>query len=350
MVNDNFSQVTVLIPTYNRKKQLKLVLRGLEQQTNQNFKVIIVDNASQYNIRELIDSFEENLRNRIELYIRPFNVGGSVNILECFSLCKTKWAWMLSDDDIVKLDSIESIYYWIDQFPNCGCFNFSLCKMIGFEKKDYITMETIDEFIDNYNNRYYYHGDLIFMSNKVYNMDVVPNYLIHAFKYVNSGLFMTIIYAKLLENNIPFICVNKKIVEYNSESPRAWDATGIMLGTRMLDDVKYSFDDNKRKKIVKIQAFNISLIYELYFVCRGNKGNERLFFEKIYHGLYKNILPVFSSLFLQLIALTTKFDVGYYFWRRFFCGWVEVRDEVIEKVKRSKYKEFMKKMVIKFGI
>lgn len=349
-MNKYEDRLSVLIPTYNRKSELARVIEGLSKQTNKEFEVVISDNASNYDVNALLDTVDEELKNRIHIYVRPFNIGGSVNILECSSLCETKWAWLLSDDDIVKENAVEIIYTWIDKFPSCGCFNFSLCNMDEFKTSDYIAMESIDDFLNIYRGRPYCHGDLIFMSNKVYNMEAISDYMIYAFKYANSGLFRTILYAKILEKNIPFICVNNKVVEYDSESPRAWDVTGIMLASTMLEDVPYDISEKKRRQLVKIQAFNIETIYELFFICRGkDKGNNRYFFDKMYNGLYKYILTFGSRLHMRIIASTTKFDIGFYAWRTMFKLRFKLRDKAVEYAKNSKYKETIKRLVVKFN-
>lgn len=339
-------ELTVLIPTYNRREPLLNLLTGLSEQTCSYFKIIISDNASDYDVHEVINVFGEEFKKRITLYVRPFNIGGSVNILECFSLCKTRWAWMLSDDDFVKKDAVESIYKWIKRKPNCGCFNFTLCNMVGFTNQNYIELSDIDHFIANYKKYPEYHGDLIFMSNKVYNMPIVSRYLIEGFKTVNSGLFITVIFAKLVENHVPFICVNKKIVEFNDEGKRAWDPSGIVLGTRIIADVKYSFDRKRKKELVKIQCFKISTVYKLYFVLQEAKSNDKYFIEKIYHGLYKYILPLPSKILLRIIVSTSKFSVGYGFWRAFFWLYFGGLEKAIDVVKKSKYKSTIKRFIL----
>ena len=48
-------KITVLIPTYNRKESLSRTLRDLESQTRKDFYVVISDNASDYDVKELLN-------------------------------------------------------------------------------------------------------------------------------------------------------------------------------------------------------------------------------------------------------------------------------------------------------
>ena len=57
----NMYDLTVLIPTYNRKERLTQTLDCLSKQTNRSFQIVITDNCSDYDVNELIQQCDEDL-------------------------------------------------------------------------------------------------------------------------------------------------------------------------------------------------------------------------------------------------------------------------------------------------
>ena len=58
---NNKSLFSVIIPTYNRANDLKRCLTSLVSQTYKNFEVIVCDNASTDNTREVIEQYQQLL-------------------------------------------------------------------------------------------------------------------------------------------------------------------------------------------------------------------------------------------------------------------------------------------------
>lgn len=81
------SLVSVVIPTYNRKRSLERCLKSLETQTFKRFEVLVCDDGSRDGSAELVQSFNQKLRIRyinVEHFggpARPRNVG--VECSEC---------------------------------------------------------------------------------------------------------------------------------------------------------------------------------------------------------------------------------------------------------------------------
>ena len=307
------NQVTVLIPTYNRRDQLKNTLNSLYVQTRKDFKILILDNSSNYDINELIGYFPKDYQQKIKCVKKQINTGGAINCVEIFELCDTQWAWTLSDDEYVHRDAIEKIYRRIDDQPNAGCFNFSICSGLVFDNNSSIILRSLDDFIAFYSRlKCYYHGDLIFLSNKVYNMDLVRNFLTDAFVYSYAFLPPVIIISRLLQNNNIFTCVREHIVEHNQDSERSWNICSIVQATRILSDIKYKgITSKQRKALLRIQSFDIDMIYYFYFLNGAITDNQKHFFDQIYHGLYKYALPLNQRIMMKMVVFFTKIDLGY---------------------------------------
>ena len=59
MTTKNRILVSVIIPVYNHASELKRAIESVLNQTEQNFEVIVVDDGSEENIKEITDSFND---------------------------------------------------------------------------------------------------------------------------------------------------------------------------------------------------------------------------------------------------------------------------------------------------
>jgi glycosyltransferase involved in cell wall biosynthesis len=91
-------QVTVLIPTYKRPEKLKRAVASVFNQTYQDFKIIISDNASGDDTENVVKSLI-NTDSRIEYFKQNINIGMNENFNFLVSKVNTPFFCLLSDDD-----------------------------------------------------------------------------------------------------------------------------------------------------------------------------------------------------------------------------------------------------------
>lgn len=316
-------KITVLIPTYNRPKYLRKVLESLACQTVDNFYIVISDNASDYQIEDMLIGLPNSFKERCTIYRRKVNVGADINIMGLFEFCNTKWAWTLSDDEYLFEDSIEKIYYYIEKAGEFGCLNFTITSGMKYEEA-ILKISSIDEFIDLYypekRTVNLWHGDLIFLSNKVFDVSKIKHYLQYSYKYIYTRVSTIVLFIKMLEGNVPFINIDSKIVDYNADSKRSWSIYEVILASRTLQDVPMNLSRKKYKKLLKCLTFNISDVYYYYFVEGTENRNIRNFFDQIYHGVYKYSLSFGQKCCLKMIAFLTKSDSGYMLVKKIFIS------------------------------
>ncbi len=117
-MKNNF-KLSIYIPTFNRVETLLELLNSLraliseEQKTH--IEIVVSDNAS---TDLTFDMMKQALDNGfIDHYIRRGkNLGSDVNILECFKATRGKFVWLLCDDDLPKIGSIENILNVIENY------------------------------------------------------------------------------------------------------------------------------------------------------------------------------------------------------------------------------------------
>lgn len=175
----NKKRLTVVIPTYNRKEPLREQLRSLEKQGHYDeYEIIISDNHSDYDVREMIlRSFPLPFASIITVFRRPCNVGGDMNVSLCFQLPTTEWMWLLSDDDVSENDSIEKILKDIDshQDDDVCWIKYSISGSFIPNKLTYCNnlVDTFNFYSEEKRNT----GELVFVSNNVYRMTYLEKYL-----------------------------------------------------------------------------------------------------------------------------------------------------------------------------
>jgi len=96
---------TVIIPTFNRAEDLNRCLNSLQRQTYSNFKVIVCDDGSIDNTRQIVSQYEDKL-NLSYFYrenwggpARPRNIG--------IENTSTNWIFFLDSDDYFAENKIE---------------------------------------------------------------------------------------------------------------------------------------------------------------------------------------------------------------------------------------------------
>ncbi|MFO7792179.1 MAG: glycosyltransferase family 2 protein [Candidatus Saliniplasma sp.] len=89
-------KVSVIIPTYNRSMELKRAVRSVLNQTYEDFELIIVDDNSKDDTREVVDNFEDD---RIRYHKNETNMGGSGSRNVGIRMSRNDFIAFLDDDD-----------------------------------------------------------------------------------------------------------------------------------------------------------------------------------------------------------------------------------------------------------
>ncbi|HAQ61115.1 TPA: hypothetical protein DCR49_03820 [Candidatus Delongbacteria bacterium] len=132
---------SVIIPTYNRPKELLNCLKSLSKQSFLNFEVIIIDDHSE---TEVSKSFlSENYPFRIVISRNEVNCGAALSRNKGIKLCKYEWIAFLDDDDIWRSDKLEIINSAIEKNPDLDfIYHNSRIRMIN-EKTEYVTKREV---------------------------------------------------------------------------------------------------------------------------------------------------------------------------------------------------------------
>lgn len=247
--------LTVVIPTYNRKIELVRLLKSFLK-TNYSLvnEFIVSDNHSSYNVYSVLkEELPPVFFEKCKVVVNNCNIGGQGNINNCFLLPKTKWMWMIGDDDIVTKDSIDIILRDISSDPECAWFKYSTSNINALE--DECNMNSLHEFINYYFLKKRHAGNLVFMSNNIYNLYKLAPYIHYAFDY--SYTFVSQIIPPLMGLDDKRVYVkyrSESICQYSIPSnEEQWDCIKVFLGTATIENIPFVslnlFEIRKLKRI-----------------------------------------------------------------------------------------------------
>lgn len=98
--------VSVITPTYNCGEYIATTIESVLNQSYQNWEMIIVDDCSTDNTKEIIEIYVK-LDNRIKYYLLETNSGAAVARTKAMDLAQGKYIAFLDSDDLWTEDKLE---------------------------------------------------------------------------------------------------------------------------------------------------------------------------------------------------------------------------------------------------
>ncbi len=112
-------KVTVITPNYNHARYLPIRIDSILAQTFQDFELLILDDASTDNSREIIESYSKNQRAKA-----IFNQQNSGSTFKQWNLglsqAKGEYVWFTESDDYADHSLLETLVDRLDRHPNVG--------------------------------------------------------------------------------------------------------------------------------------------------------------------------------------------------------------------------------------
>lgn len=147
--------LSIAIPVYNGSNTIELALKNIINQLNDEFEIIISDNASTDQTPYIIKKYTDIYPN-IKYFRNSENLGADENFDLALRRSTGKFIWFLGDDDIIMPGSVKRViseilsHENIDYlFVNCSVwnYNFSVCRSERFIPiKTDIFCDTADKF------------------------------------------------------------------------------------------------------------------------------------------------------------------------------------------------------------
>ena len=306
------SILTVAIPTYNRREKLLRTLSSLEKQTDDKFKILIIDNCSNYKIEEIFENFSEEFTSRIECISNKCNIGVCVNIALGYLYCDTEWCWGISDDDILPNNAIEIINKNILSHRNAGFLEFPLMNYSSYikeEKKFTNIAAYINFFSDLARRGYSAQGTMIYCGARVFNISKNSNELFNAFEYSYTGIAHTIIALTALKEGRMGIVIPESPIVYDNSSGIHWDAKKICRGLATMEYVPFDLSKKEIIKLMKLIMPDFHFVFESIIYDEKYERTEYLF--EIYNLIYKQLLDIKHKIVYGIVCALCKHTYTY---------------------------------------
>ena len=108
--------VSVIVPMYNAEKYIGELLESLLAQTLKNFELIIVDDCSTDKSREIVESYIEKFKGRLNLMELQTNSGAGAARNLGLEMSRGKYVFFMDSDDIVTKTALEEMFNVAEDF------------------------------------------------------------------------------------------------------------------------------------------------------------------------------------------------------------------------------------------
>lgn len=113
-------QVSVIVPNYNHAAYLRQRIESILGQTFQDFEVIVIDDCSTDNSREVIESYRSHPKVRQIIY-NEHNSGSAFRQWDKgIALARGEWVWIAESDDWAETTFLETMMKAVTEHSTCG--------------------------------------------------------------------------------------------------------------------------------------------------------------------------------------------------------------------------------------
>lgn len=244
--------LTIIIPTYNRREQLIRLLKSIERQKAEKLLyIVILNNNSGYDVEQSIkNNFSGLFLDVIEIYNRPYNSGGDYNIGSSFLFAKTDYLWIIGDDDEVVDGCFDIIENDIKKYREIPLFKYPAEGQSI--REDEIIVNNIEQFEELNETGVITAGNIIFVSNNIYNLPKLKDYISTSLYYSYCSIPHSLPMLRCLIDERPFLYSNKEIIRYIEPEGDHWNYVKIIASISTVLDI----NEGNKYQIVK-DFFNI---------------------------------------------------------------------------------------------
>lgn len=146
-------KLSICIPTYNRASYLDECLNSIISQVNDNIEIVISDNASTDDTKEIISKYQKIFPNII--YHRWLkNMGFDKNILKVVEIATGDYCWLMGSDDALGQNAIKKIARELESKCDVYLCNRTECNInLNPQREKLWLSQTTKDQIFNFSNK-----------------------------------------------------------------------------------------------------------------------------------------------------------------------------------------------------
>ena len=238
-------ELEIVIPTYNRIENLN---NTLNQIFNSNISdkvfVTVIDNCSPFKIKKLL--LPKALENpNFRILTNKTNIGICGNILRCFEHGRSKWLWILGDDDDIDFKVLEEI---LPELTG-DYYNFS-SEM--YSRKIDIRGHGVNDFVRNLDS----YSNCLYISSNFYRIDAFLTCLSSGYMNTASLAPQIAILLGGLNNDLKFCLSNKVLIHDREKSLPSWSIIEQSLNFTSILFINPILKNNLTKRFFKKMTKN----------------------------------------------------------------------------------------------
>jgi len=175
--------VTICIPIYNNERTISETLESLLNQSYQNIKIKIFDNASTDKTNKIISDYATRHSN-IEIIRNEKNIGGEANFTKCIQGGEGDYTAVFHADDVYMSTMVEEQVLFLETHKDCSCV---ATHAYYIDEKSNITGERVlpEEFSSNKFNKVDFE-ELFYLTLKYANIITCPSVMARTNLYTNE--------------------------------------------------------------------------------------------------------------------------------------------------------------------
>lgn len=127
-MNLSNKMLDVIMPCYNAEKYISRALESLRIQTFKEFRIIIIDDGSTDNTRDIVTRYMKE-DERIELFYNKENKGVAYTRNKGLNLCTAKYIAYMDADDISDIKRFEVQIDYLESHPEIGAVSSNIYRI-----------------------------------------------------------------------------------------------------------------------------------------------------------------------------------------------------------------------------
>jgi glycosyltransferase involved in cell wall biosynthesis len=275
-------ELHIVIPTYNRHDQLLNCLQGLVAQIQYGVQITVLDNASPVPSRAYCLERDQALATSEEAGTLTFvrhrsNIGMAANLLRAFEVCQGQWLWVVSDDDDVFPDAVQSILKLIRTLATHSDVAFVKFNRGNENPAGGAFLRTLSELIERVAQSTAIFNSYIFITNGLYNCRAFSDQLLVGYKHLHTyvpHLMMLLSHMDKHRGRETVFLSDFAVASY--VKPAMGYSYGLVAGLGVGAFKNFTFDLTRREYEALDSAFaahnDYKVALDLFYYCQATSN------------------------------------------------------------------------------
>lgn len=293
--------LSICIPTYNREKCLRDAINSVLPQLNDGIELIISDNASSDNTKNVVKDFLDANSSKNIIYFRnDSNLGLDGNVLNLVNLAKGKYILFLGDDDLLIKGSLAYVSKFLAGNVAMIFLNWQHLSPDGSVPWRFSDMKKDLYFNDKDKFLGFLGCYVSFISATLINRTLVYEAIAryNLLRFIGKGqihYYISLAISSIKPQNFDLIFASQLCVSRRPDPNQPWNifnAFGTVVIELFKNIEEFGYDHKLTKKIINAILIDYVFMGAIVTICQAKVANDKLsvFFRNVYKENRGNVL------------------------------------------------------------